>query len=172
MQLGIEDILGESGLSKAVEVEFSAADVGVHADDCEFGSPFLLKAEISNIGGIVRMKGRVSLKYGTFCARCLKPLTCGISADIDEDFVKADLGAILEGEDLYTYEGNSLALDRAIGAAILLQVPIRHLCGDDCKSLCTACGKDLNQGDCGCGKVVSGGPFDALAGFFGKEEPD
>ena len=30
----------------------------------------------------------------------------------------------------------------------------KHLCSEDCKGLCPTCGKDLNEGPCGCGKEV------------------
>ena len=33
---------------------------------------------------------------------------------------------------------------------LLLDFPTRVLCSEDCKGLCHKCGKDLNEGDCGC----------------------
>jgi uncharacterized protein len=35
----------------------------------------------------------------------------------------------------------------------LLSVPMKKLCSEDCKGLCFKCGKDLNEGDCGCDKT-------------------
>jgi len=34
----------------------------------------------------------------------------------------------------------------------LLSVPMKKLCREDCKGLCSHCGKDLNDGDCSCDK--------------------
>ena len=164
--MDINDILGESGLSKQVDIEFFANEVGVSSDDCEFCSPVRLKAEISNIKGIIRIKGNVSLEYDTFCARCLKPVKRELSTDIGEQYVKADFTGALNDADLYTYEGSSINLDGVVGAAILLQIPIRHLCREDCESLCPVCGKDLNDGGCGCEEKAFGGPFEALAEMF------
>jgi len=166
MELDIKDILGESGLSKWVDIEFSAYDVGLSADGCEFCSPIHLKAEISNINGIIRIEGNISLEYDTFCARCLKPVKCKLSADVSEEFVKTDFAGAFNDADLYTYEGSLILLDGVVGTAILLQIPIRHLCRKDCKSLCPVCGKDLNDGDCGCEAKVLAGPFEALAELF------
>jgi uncharacterized protein len=33
---------------------------------------------------------------------------------------------------------------------IILELPQRALCAEDCKGLCPRCGKDLNQGPCRC----------------------
>ena len=35
---------------------------------------------------------------------------------------------------------------------ILLDLPTKFLCTDDCKGLCPTCGKDLNDGPCQCVK--------------------
>ena len=34
--------------------------------------------------------------------------------------------------------------------SVLLELPIRFLCREDCKGLCSVCGADLNEKDCGC----------------------
>lgn len=31
-----------------------------------------------------------------------------------------------------------------------LELPMKVLCKDDCKGLCLSCGKNLNEGECGC----------------------
>ena len=44
----------------------------------------------------------------------------------------------------------SLDLEQLLTEDILLDVPSKFLCSPDCKGLCPVCGKNLNQGDCGC----------------------
>ena len=129
MYLDIEDILRESGRSKGIRVETDPKELNVVADDCEFGQPIVLEAELSNINRIIRLKGRVETAYETFCARCLKPLTQKISVDIDEDIVEVSPSM---REDSYTYEGKSVVLDGVVSDAILLRIPIRHLCKENC----------------------------------------
>ena len=36
--------------------------------------------------------------------------------------------------------------------AFILDMDTKHLCSEDCKGLCSKCGKDLNEGDCDCPK--------------------
>ncbi|MBQ8120226.1 MAG: DUF177 domain-containing protein, partial [Ruminococcus sp.] len=35
---------------------------------------------------------------------------------------------------------------------LLLQLPTKILCKDDCKGLCYTCGHNLYEGECGCNK--------------------
>ena len=41
-------------------------------------------------------------------------------------------------------------LDELLREDILLDLPSKYLCSPDCKGLCPKCGKNLNEGDCGC----------------------
>jgi uncharacterized protein len=34
----------------------------------------------------------------------------------------------------------------------VLSIPMKKVCKEDCKGLCYNCGKDLNEGECGCDK--------------------
>ena len=53
--------------------------------------------------------------------------------------------------DEYPYlSGYELDTDVLIGNEILVNWPVKILCKEDCKGICPKCGRDLNQGDCGC----------------------
>lgn len=43
-----------------------------------------------------------------------------------------------------------LDLDELLYEDIMLELPSKYLCSEDCKGLCPKCGKNLNEGDCGC----------------------
>ena len=167
MRLDIEDILVESGLSKSFEIEFTADDAGIAANDCIFDKPVLLTAEVSNIKRIIRIKGSISTEYTTFCARCLKPVKEKISARIDEEFSNTDASS---GDWLYTYTGKTIVLDDVINDAIILKIPIRRLCREDCRALCPKCGKDLNYGSCDCDTAVYNEQFDVLREYFKDDD--
>ena len=36
----------------------------------------------------------------------------------------------------------------------VLALPVSVICQDDCKGLCTVCGQDLNEKECGCQRKV------------------
>ena len=173
MLIDVRDILKSSGLSKKIELEFSAdaCDIKKSDSDCDFSEPLFVKAELSNIKGMIRAKGAVCTGYKTYCARCLKPIHIEIDRSFDNEYVQFGSIAPVSAEDAEVYEYSDKEIDIGISVreAILLDLPIRHLCSDDCLSLCPICGKDLNEGECGCDQPVGDIRFDALKGFFDDE---
>jgi len=45
---------------------------------------------------------------------------------------------------------DSIVLDDEVRQTLLLEVPLKTLCSDDCKGLCPGCGVDLNREECRC----------------------
>lgn len=66
-----------------------------------------------------------------------------VNGEDDETFLVAENGCI-ELEELATND-------------ILPELPQRYLCREDCRGLCPTCGKNLNEGPCGC-REDSGDP--------------
>lgn len=53
---------------------------------------------------------------------------------------------------------------------ILLAVPIKLLCKEDCKGLCPKCGKNLNEGSCSCEIETVDPRWEALSKFLRKNK--
>jgi len=45
---------------------------------------------------------------------------------------------------------DKIDLDEYIRDYAVLAVPMKNLCSEDCKGLCSKCGKNLNEGTCNC----------------------
>ena len=74
------------------------------------------------------------------CSRCLREFEKPIVLDIKLNY-PLDKGL--------TY----IDLDSDIREEIILDYPIRLLCGENCQGLCVKCGKNLNEGGCNCGST-------------------
>jgi len=59
----------------------------------------------------------------------------------------------LDEVDAEPFNGKTIDLDPVVREQVLLALPVSVLCRDDCKGLCSTCGQDLNEKDCGHGKV-------------------
>jgi uncharacterized protein len=53
--------------------------------------------------------------------------------------------------------------------ALVLEIPIKLLCREDCKGACAKCGANLNEGECGCGSVPGDPRWGALKNFLNGE---
>ena len=49
-------------------------------------------------------------------------------------------------------DADKIVLDKDFRDYLILAIPMKKLCKEDCKGLCFKCGKDLNEGDCNCEK--------------------
>jgi uncharacterized protein len=172
MLIDVRDILKTSGLSKSVDLEISAGDMGISdvPGEVAFNESFRIKVELSNIKGIIRAKGTVRTVYDTYCARCLKPLREFIDKRFDDEYVRLGaLGAVTAEEaEVYEYSDKEIDIGLAARESALLEIPIRHLCREDCRSMCPHCGKDLNEGGCECAPPAGDGRFAALRAYFDK----
>ena len=50
--------------------------------------------------------------------------------------------------------GYQLDVDALIADEMVLQWPLKVLCKEDCKGICTVCGKNLNEQECECDRTV------------------
>ena len=53
-------------------------------------------------------------------------------------------------DDVYLVESDAVELDDILIPELIMDMEMSVVCDEDCKGLCFKCGKDLNQGPCGC----------------------
>lgn len=113
-----------------------------------FRTPVHVEGEVRNHLGVLKLHATVRALYETQCARCLAPVNVDLEALCD--MVLSGDAQNDERDDIYQLEGDSVELDDIVIPALLLEVRMVYLCKPDCKGLCLTCGKDLNEGPCGC----------------------
>ena len=119
-------------------------------------------------GDKVSIKGKVTSTVTSRCAKCLEPVTMQLEAEIDALYARQ---IDPDDPDLYSFEGSKADLTDAVRDALLLELPYRFLCSEDCKGLCPNCGVNLNLGSCTCqegGEVTN--PFSALKAIVQNHE--
>ena len=102
-------------------------------------------------------QGEVTASVELECARCLEPFTMEIKGKTDfivcpEASVASRKQEAEDDEDYVYFQRGELRADLSgiVRQAIVLEVPIKPLCSESCRGICPQCGRNLNQGDCGC----------------------
>jgi uncharacterized protein len=105
----------------------------------------------------ILVKGTLDTEVELTCSRCLGRFECPLKVSIEEEyFPTADVntGAAVPVPDepgSFTIDENHiLDLTEAVRQYVLLAVPMKPLCKESCAGLCPVCGRNLNQGPCGC----------------------
>ena len=144
-------------------------------------------AGASHLRGTATKMGRKVLVQAKFrvpltgpCKRCLNTVRVDEAAELIRTYVPAAQAAHEREEhraddaegsfdpglvDEETYAGKEIDLSAAVREQILLQIPSSPLCREDCLGLCARCGKDLNEGECGCDRAVVDPRWAALKGI-------
>jgi uncharacterized protein len=135
------------------QIDFSGESLAQETPLHAAGSAELLP----HTGGEVRIKGKYSVNMGAVCDRCLAAAHFPIDADFDlfyrpMSFIARDEEVeIDEGEaELGFYEKDGIELEDVLREQVMLALPMQRICSEACKGICPGCGKNRNEGDCGC----------------------
>lgn len=163
-------MLDVSGLLRGEmrQLDFDLA-VEICEDDFDVKFPRLpvISGKVVNMSGYIEFSANITVTYETVCSRCLKPLSFDTLLD-----VRAPIAESLENMDNEEYiipENGLINLAELVRETLILNLPMSHLCSDDCLGLCPKCGKDLNGGDCGCVRKEKDPRWSVLEHFFDEE---
>ena len=168
MLVNLTDVLTNEGRTQELTVSYEADSY-----TCQLGtftikekSPVTLK--LSNIGqSKALVEGNVKLVFAMQCDRCLKDVDYTFDLDFSRMVVTPDyIGDDEDVEDMDFMEGYHLDIDGLINNEILLNWPMKVLCNESCKGICKVCGKNLNEGDCGCDDFVPDPRMAAIKDIF------
>ena len=166
MKVNISKILKVDGESVNFTSEKNIDNVENYPDVCEFLSPVKVEGTVTNLDGIFQVKAKGSVTAKMNCGRCLKPTTVEIPVEINENFSVTGK----EKEETETFSGDTIDISSVVGRSILIGLPMKVLCDNDCKGLCPICGKDLNKGACECDTSRIDPRFESLRSLFKLDE--
>ena len=143
-------------LKRIFATENSVLEVNHSLDmsDVDFMGNYPLKDPIKITGSVSNKARVVSLNLNieyTFAAPCDR---CGVFAQHNHTVIIDKLLATAierqESDTIITVPDMKLDVDEFVYSEVILDLPSKHLCNDNCKGICFKCGKNLNEGECGC----------------------
>ncbi len=142
----------EEGLN--IEMEESP-----NIEDLIITTPFRAVMHVEKKGSEVFIKGIVNGEIELQCSRCLNFFKMPIRTRFEITYHPIE---ILNKEELVELKRDEMEVDfyrdglinteDIIRDQILLNIPMKPLCSEDCKGLCPICGIDLNEKECTCKK--------------------
>ncbi|HVF42914.1 MAG TPA: DUF177 domain-containing protein [Pyrinomonadaceae bacterium] len=150
---------------------YAPGEVDLGDEGARLVAPAEVDGGASLKGEEVRVSGKIVTEVELLCDRCAAPRRAPLVVEFDTRFIPQAKAAVetdsveLLPEDLglAAYEGDAVDLDELVREQILLALPGRNLCREDCKGLCQKCGADLNAGDCSCDRGETDPRWAALA---------
>jgi uncharacterized protein len=147
--------LGHAGERDRFEFNesFRLAEKEIGEYDCEVA----VDVDVTAMGSRYLLEAGIRCSIHGHCDRCLKECDNELKTDLEMVFQREGYSGnapsgmkdsdfvMLSFEEEYCYD-----IFPRIMEAIVLEIPIKILCDEDCRGLCPVCGADLNEGDCGC----------------------
>jgi uncharacterized protein len=149
------DIAGCEPGAHLIDTEEEASSFGFPPQIIAVDDPVHLSLRITRDGSTIVVTGRAEVDAGRTCDRCLSPFTEELAIDLREVFHLADR-PMPAGEDdddeVHFVDRRVTRLDLAplIRQRILLELPMKSLCREDCRGLCPTCGVNRNEVRCEC----------------------
>jgi uncharacterized protein len=129
----------------------------IQSDVVRIVSPVKSVLRLDKIEDEVIIKGTLSADAELECSRCLKHFPTRISSQVNvvyhpvREIVKSEQHELKSAElDTVFYTDNLIETDDLLREQLILNLPMKPLCSQDCKGFCPQCGADLNISGCGC----------------------
>ncbi len=150
------------GLSKIIDCPGASVTFSTSVDlsDLQYGQchPVTESVEASgtvrNTAGVLVMTGSIHTTIHGVCDRCASDFDAEVAFPIDVVLVTELSNEENEDEWVFPLEGDSADLEEIVRTVFVLNFDSKLLCKPDCKGICCRCGKNLNDGPCGCQKEL------------------
>lgn len=167
MRIDITDIMLEAGAHKTVPVQIAIEPLEMAGAEVQFDRPFTGEAEIWNAGDRLLVRAKVFGEAAMQCSRCLAPVSVPLDVSFEEEFIQGQPGQasvagndddddddldsdVVEGRTVTYFSGDEIDLSDSLRENVLLELPMKPLCSEDCEGLCPGCGANLNTDECQC----------------------
>lgn len=121
-----------------------------------------LKGSVTKVNEDYVVEADVNAVLNLNCDLCLSAFETQLDFKLNEVYSSSP---DLEKE-FWELSDKTIDLKPAVEAAIILNIPMRNVCSEDCKGLCPKCGHNLNKGDCGCDRGYVNPQFEKLLTLF------
>lgn len=145
MKINVSSVVGAVDSSMEVSGKIEISSINYNGEDIPVNAPIEVNAKITNTGNRLLIEGKIKADLKLKCSRCLESFDYILESDFEEELSNKE-----ESDDVIHFEGDNLDITDIVVNNILLSLPMKALCREDCKGLCPRCGSNLNVNKCNC----------------------
>ena len=140
-EVPVNDLTRRPGQMKELELDIELAiPMGQAAATVPVGEIIELNLRLESVHDGILATGEVDSTAMADCSRCLEPLKLAVEVDFQELFAYS-----LEQEDDFLVQDEKIDLEQAITDAVVLSLPFKPVCSEDCLGLCCECGVKMAE---------------------------
>ncbi len=153
MLINLTELFSRDGKEKTYTCSIDMDHLQTSEDTYEIVAKKPVSLRIRNLGDRkLLLEGTAELTLQIPCGRCLEPVDYPFTLDMNEelDMNKTEEERAEELDEQPYVSGYYLDVDRLLSNELLLNLPMKVLCREDCKGICNRCGANLNHTACSC----------------------
>lgn len=140
-EVPVNELTRRPGQMKELELDIELAiPMGQAAATVPAGEIIELNLRLESVHDGILATGEVDSTARADCSRCLEPLKLAVEVDFQELFAYS-----LEQEDDFLVQDEKIDLEQAITDAVVLSLPFKPVCSEDCLGLCSECGVKMAE---------------------------
>lgn len=146
MKLDLRQVFNTTGSEKNFQSEITMSEL----EQCKgysFADTVKAVGKFYNRADVVHMDYSVKFTLNVTCDRCLKEFQREYTYDFQHIIVNS---VNKDNDDYIVTENYRVNVNEIALSDLLLELPTKLLCRDDCLGLCSICGCDLNESECNC----------------------
>ena len=147
MKIKFSELKSPKGQSKKVSYDVDLKDFYFDGEKIKSSEKIVLSGEATYKDEIIILNANLKGNLELICSRCLDTFIYPIDIDIEERFTN---NKELEDQEIMFVDGDTLDITEIIENSIISTLPIKRLCKEDCKGLCSQCGENKNVENCSC----------------------
>lgn len=172
VKLNLFDVFTSDSKQRAETIEYTPTELSLTNTTYPVvkKSPVKLLFEAFEIGK-VKLSGSFELSLLVPCDRCLEEQEICISCDFDTVLYSPEQASELdEVEEMPFLNQNEFDVYSFVNMNVLMNMPTKVLCSEECKGLCPVCGQNRNLKDCGCDTFVPDPRMASIMDIFMKNK--
>lgn len=154
----------------SIHSELMPEEFGLVSEGAEFTQPVEVDLTFRRSGDDFFCTGMARTEVGLKCSRCLEnylhPLKIRLEFLVRVGKDQIEIGYQDQAEPLISPGSQFFSIDSLVKETVLLNLPLKPLCSEDCKGLCPVCGVNLNTSSCRCKKEKLDPRWEKLKNLF------
>lgn len=131
----------------------SAGELDINSDEGSFlGNEIKVEGTLINDGTLLDLNGKIFVEARYTCDRCLEEFYTQLEIPFGDKYKEANPGDCEDELESACFVGDEIDITDLVRENLLLAQPLKKLCKENCKGLCSKCGVNLNVSTCSCDK--------------------
>ncbi len=167
LQLNVARLKRIPGDSARYKQDVQMPSFKVQGESVNFSGPVVIDVVIDNTGKHLVVEGKASGKLKLACSRCLDFFEYSFEVPVKEVYTAAPEE---DADEAVSFTGDFLDISPEITKSIIMHLPMKALCREECRGLCPVCGINLNERQCRCAGKDIAPRLNVLKKYFEQKE--